>query len=182
MIADTGQRKGFGVRDAAYIEQLADIMGVDDGGTYGAFLVAELDGAVVGATIVGTFGVRAASLYTASDERGRAVGAQHPLHWEAMLCARRRGCRLYDFRGIGAADDPSDKWAGMSFFKQRFGTRREDLPGAWDDIYRPAAYKAFLLAQDVRHQARRLPARRLLKQPFHVGRGPAPKDDGGDGA
>ena len=54
-------------------------------------------------------------------------------------------------------------WAGMTFFKQRFGTRREDLPGAWDDVYRPRAYQGFLLAQRAR---REIPARlRTLSRP-----------------
>jgi len=52
---------------------------------------------------------------------------------------------------------------GLTFFKHRFGTRREELPGAWDDVYRPVAYRAFLLAQQAR---RELPKRlRALRKP-----------------
>lgn len=62
---------------------------------------------MVGVTIVTTFGQRAASLYTASNAQGRTVGAQHVLHWEAMLEAKRAGCAMYDFRGVATTGDAS---------------------------------------------------------------------------
>ena len=151
MLAETGSRKGFAVRGASYVRLLTRMLREQDSGV---FLVAMLDDAMIGATVAATFGQRAASLYTASNDVGRTEGAQHLLHWEAILHARERGCALYDFRGVGAAgDDPFGAWGGLTFFKTRFGTRHEDLPGAWDDVYRPLAYKSFLLAQDVRRRA-----------------------------
>ena len=153
MLAETGRRKGFGVRNAAYLRRLEAMLLAENSGE---FLVADLGGEAIAAMLTGTFGPRSAALYAAGNATARKVGAQYLLHWDAMLRARRLGCRLYDFRGVGAAGDPADHWAGMTFFKQRFGTRREELPGAWDDVYRPRAYQGFLLAQQAR---RELPAR-----------------------
>jgi lipid II:glycine glycyltransferase (peptidoglycan interpeptide bridge formation enzyme) len=153
MLAETGRRKGFGVRGAAYLRALTAMLRSEHSGT---LIVAELDGAIVGATVVATFGQRAASLYTASDARGRRVGAQHLLHWAAMLRAKEDRCALYDFRGVSASGAPTDNWEGLDFFKQRFGTRREELAGAWDHVYRPLAYQAFLLALEARQRVPRL--------------------------
>ena len=149
MLEETGRRKGFGVRNQAYLCRLEAMLRSEDSGE---FLVADLGGEAIAAMLTGTFGPRSAALYAAGNATARKVGAQYLLHWEAMLRARRLGCRLYDFRGVGAAGDPSDHWAGMTFFKQRFGTRREELPGAWDDVYRPLLYQGFLLAQRARRE------------------------------
>lgn len=153
MLARTGRRKGFGVRGEAYLRDLDAMLRASGSGD---FMVAELGGEIVGAILTGTFGPRSSALYAASNDAGRKVSAQYLLHWTAMLRARSLGCTVYDFRGIGAGDDPDDHWAGMTFFKQRFGTRREELAGAWDDVYRPMAYAGFLHAQRAR---RELPAR-----------------------
>lgn len=153
MVAETGRRKGFGVRNEAYLAELAAMVQAEQSGE---LLVAESDGATVGSMLTGSFGPRSAALYAAGNDAGRKLGAQYLLHWEAMVRAKRQGYQVYDFRGIGSEGDPSDHWAGMTFFKQRFGTRREELPGAWDDVYRPVAYQAFLHAQQAR---RELPSR-----------------------
>jgi lipid II:glycine glycyltransferase (peptidoglycan interpeptide bridge formation enzyme) len=165
MLEETGRRKGFGVRNEAYLRDLEAMVRRENSGE---FLVADLGSEAIAAILTGTFGPRSAALYAAGNAQARKVGAQYLLHWEALLRARRGGCRLYDFRGVGAAGDPSDHWSGMTFFKQRFGTRREELPGAWDDVYRPRAYQGFLLAQRAR---RELPARlrALARTPDRAG-------------
>jgi len=149
MVADTGRRKGFGTRNEAYLRDLEHMVTTEG---LGDFMVAEIAGEPIGAILTGTFGPRSCALYAAGNPVGHKVGGQYLLHWEAMMRAKELGCRLYDFRGIGAADDPDDHWAGMTFFKKRFGTRREELPGAWDDVYRPVAYRAFLLVQQGRRE------------------------------
>jgi lipid II:glycine glycyltransferase (peptidoglycan interpeptide bridge formation enzyme) len=160
MIAETGRRKGFGVRDGTYLAQLVAMLEAED---CGAFMVAELHGALAGATVVSTFGQRALSLYTASDEMGRRVGVQHLLHWEAMLRARRSNCALYDFRGIGADGAREGLGGGLSFFKQRFGTEQQELVGAWDDVYRRHAYQVFLRSLDARRRGVRTLSRLLSR-------------------
>jgi lipid II:glycine glycyltransferase (peptidoglycan interpeptide bridge formation enzyme) len=149
MLEETGRRKSFGVRNAAYLGRLEAMLRREN---CGEFLVADLGGEAIAAMLTGTFGPRSAALYAAGNATARKVGAQYLLHWEAMVRARRLGCRLYDFRGVGVAGNSTDHWAGLSFFKQRFGTRREELPGAWDDVYRPRAYQGFLLAQQTRRE------------------------------
>ena len=124
MLAETGRRKGFGVRTEAYLAELATMVRAERSGE---LLVADCDGETVASMLTGSFGPRSAALYAAGNDAGRKLGAQYLLHWEAMMRAKRQGYRVYDFRGIASEGDPSDHWAGMTFFKQRFGTRREEL-------------------------------------------------------
>ncbi len=174
MVAETGRRKGFGTRDTAYLRDLAQMVTTHG---LGDFMVAEIEGEPIGGILTGTFGPRSSALYAAGNPTGHKVGGQYLLHWEAMARAKGLGCLLYDFRGIGAADDPDDHWAGMTFFKKRFGTRREELPGAWDDVYRPVAYRAFLLAQQAR---RELPKRLHALRPINRNRAPSGHADGAE--
>ena len=48
-------------------------------------------------------------------------GAANLLQWEAMLLARERGARLYDFVGVRIDPEPGTKYAGLRQFKTRFG-------------------------------------------------------------
>ncbi len=146
MIFETGQRKGFGIRHEAYLRALYRALS-----PYGLadLIVVEVKGATVASMIGAGYGSRYCSLYAAGNELGRKIGAQYLLHWEGMMQGKRRGCTLYDFRGVGAATG-DDQLAGLTFFKSRFGTRREDFPGAWDHVYRPLSYNLFTRARWLR--------------------------------
>jgi len=146
-IAETGRRKGFGVRDEAYVRGLDATFRAYNSGD---FFVAERAGAPIAAMLAAPFGARYFALYCASSAEGRRVSAQYLIQWTALMHAKRLGCRLYDFRGMAATDDPADPWAGLSFFKTRLGARREESPGAWDDVYRPLAYNGMVWAQRTR--------------------------------
>lgn len=151
MIAATGQRKGFGIRNETYLRQLYDVLCARGDGD---FYVAEMEGGTLASMIAVPFGPRYFALYAASNDVGRKLGAQYLLHWEAILRARIHGCLRYDFRGVGAtANNTAQGWEGLTFFKKRFGTRREELPGAWDDVYRPVAYRGLLAANNLRQAA-----------------------------
>lgn len=146
MILQTGQRKGFGIRNETYLRDLYRTLapaGLAD------LIVLEVDGETVASMIGAGYGGRYCSLYAAGNSLGRKIGAQYLLHWEGMMRGKSLGCSLYDFRGVGAAEG-DDHLAGLTFFKGRFGSRREDLPGAWDHVYRPVPYDAFTKAQRLR--------------------------------
>ena len=162
-IADTGRRKGFGVRDEAYLRALDATFRTYQSGD---FFVAERAGTPIAAMLAAPFGARYFALYCASSAEGRRVSAQYAIQWTAIVQAKRQGCRLYDFRGMAATDDPADPWAGLSFFKTRLGARREEAPGAWDDVYRPLAYHGMTWAQRTRRAWR---ARRVTGAPPTAG-------------
>ncbi len=162
-LAETGRRKGFGVRDEAYLRDLDATFASYNSGD---FFVAECAGRPIAAMLAAPFGVRYFALYCASSAAGRRVSAQYLIQWTAIVHAKRQGCRLYDFRGMAATDDPADPWAGLSFFKTRLGARREEAPGAWDDVYRPLAYHGMTWTQRTRRAWR---ARRATGDPPTAG-------------
>ncbi len=60
------------------------------------------------------------------------------LQWEAILEAKRRGCKLYDFWGyVDPKKYPKHPWAGPTLFKMGFGGRpyeyvkTQDYPLSW---------------------------------------------------
>jgi len=125
-IAETGRRKGFGVRDEAYLRGLDATFRAYHSGD---FFVAERTDVPIAAMLAAPFGARYFALYCASSAEGRRLSAQYLIQWTAIMHAKRLGCRLYDFRGMAATDDPVDPWEGLSFFKTRLGTRREETGG-----------------------------------------------------
>ncbi len=125
-LAETGRRKGFGVRDEAYLRDLDATFASYNSGD---FFVAERAGRPIAAMLAAPFGARYFVLYCASSAAGRRVSAQYLIQWTAIVHAKRRGCRLYDFRGMAATDDPADPWAALSFFKTRLGAPRRSAGG-----------------------------------------------------
>lgn len=146
-IAETGHRKGFGVRDKAYPRGLDVTFRAYKSGD---FFVAERADVPIVALLAAPFGARYCARYCASSAKGRRVSAQYLIQWTATMHAKRLGCRLYDFLSMTATDDPADPWAGLSFFKTRLGACRAEASGAWDDVYRPLAYQGMAWAQRTR--------------------------------
>jgi lipid II:glycine glycyltransferase (peptidoglycan interpeptide bridge formation enzyme) len=58
----------------------------------------------------------------ASSSRYAKLSIPYLLQWEAILEARRRGCKLYDFWGyVDPIKNPRHPWAGPTLFKMGFG-------------------------------------------------------------
>jgi len=57
--------------------------------------------------------------------------------WEIIKEAKKRGCKLYNFWGIAAANKPKHPWTGLTLFKKGFGgyevefVKTKDLPLSW---------------------------------------------------
>lgn len=62
------------------------------------------------------------------------VGASYFVQWEAILEAKKRGKKIYNFWGIAPEDRPNHPWRGITLFKKGFGGREikfihaQDLP------------------------------------------------------
>lgn len=74
----------------------------------------------------------------ASIRKYKKVPASHILQWKAILEAKQRGCKYYNFWGIAPPEAGKDHpWHGLTFFKQGFGGQRldlvacQDLPLSW---------------------------------------------------
>jgi lipid II:glycine glycyltransferase (peptidoglycan interpeptide bridge formation enzyme) len=89
------------------------------------------------------FGDTATYKYGGSLQAHRNVMAPYLLHFEAMLTAKSRGHRWYDFYGIAKDDNPDDLWAGFSAFKRKFGGRERNYVPALDFVYDQLAYEDY---------------------------------------
>jgi lipid II:glycine glycyltransferase (peptidoglycan interpeptide bridge formation enzyme) len=103
---------------------------------------------VIAAIIVSFYGNVATYLHGASGYQYRNLMAPHLLQWEAILEAKKRGCKFYDFWGIqsgnqeslrqgsGQAGIKNQGWAGITRFKKGFvsvgGGTEINYIGAWD--------------------------------------------------
>ncbi|MDP3726760.1 MAG: peptidoglycan bridge formation glycyltransferase FemA/FemB family protein [bacterium] len=65
----------------------------------------------------------------ASDTKYERLSPSYLLQWEAILEAKKRGKRLYNFWGIAPPSSKNHPWQGLTLFKTGFGGEvREFLP------------------------------------------------------
>lgn len=93
-------------------------------------------------------------LYGASSDHERQRMAPYLAQWEAMRWARARGSVCYDLWGVPDEDEATleagfeqrhDGLWGVYRFKRGFGGQLMRTVGAWDRVYRPLLYRAYLL-------------------------------------
>jgi peptidoglycan pentaglycine glycine transferase (the first glycine) len=116
-------------------------------------LVAECEGRLLATVMVFASGRQAYYLYGASSDEERNRKATYPLQWEAILWAKRRGCREYDMWGVpnedegtleASGEEREDGLWGVYRFKKGFGgTFKRSVP-TLDRVYNPALYRLYL--------------------------------------
>lgn len=60
--------------------------------------------------------------------------ASHLVQWNAILEAKKRGCKFYNFWGVSPENKPYHPWAGASRFKKGFGGSLEAYVHAQDFV------------------------------------------------
>ncbi|MDA3834148.1 MAG: peptidoglycan bridge formation glycyltransferase FemA/FemB family protein, partial [Spirochaetales bacterium] len=106
-------------------------------------LLAELEGIPIAAMFLLYSKQRATYLYGASAAVGRDSMATYALQWEAVLRAKRKGCRFYDLFGIAPTSDPAHPMHGLYRFKNGFGGRQFHRMGSWDYPLDQQAYELY---------------------------------------
>src|SRR3989344_8651910 len=109
-------------------------------------------GDVSAAALVVFFGGRAVLLHGASSGQYRNIMAPYLLHWEIMRDAKRLGFAEYDFWGI--VTPRTDKkqarqWLGFSRFKEGFGGRVVEYPGAYDLVFDKLWYNVYRVGRKI---------------------------------
>ena len=138
MYAETAQRDGFLIREAAYYFDAWRAMNATG-------FIAEKDGEPLAGIVLFTFAGRAWYFYGMSRNTGREHMPNHLLQWTAMRWARDYGCTVYDWWGAPEReDDEHDSMAGVWRFKQGFDAQFVEGIGAWD--YAPVSllYSAYV--------------------------------------
>lgn len=101
---------------------------------------ARYEGRIISSAIITFFGDSAFYNHGASVDT--KIPASYILQWNAVLEAKRRGKRFYNFWG-GITTDPKDPWYGITLFKAGFGGKvlktihAHDLP--LSKLYKPMA-------------------------------------------
>jgi peptidoglycan pentaglycine glycine transferase (the first glycine) len=153
----TGARDNFGVHSADYYRAAFELFAPRG---WARLLVAEvheadIDPKPIAAIMVFAFGNKAWYMYGASADEHRERMPNHALQWEAIRWAKSKGCATYDLWGVPDEDgatleaqylERSDRLWGVYRFKRGFGGRLVQYIGAFDRVYNPLLYRAFLFA------------------------------------
>lgn len=67
------------------------------------------------------YGNEAVYHYAAGTEEGRKYPASYLIQWEAILEAKKRGMKRYNFWGVAPIDAAKHRFYGLSVFKRGFG-------------------------------------------------------------
>ncbi len=157
----TGARDGFGVHSADYYRAAFELFVPRD---WARLFVADVHEVGIeptpvaaipmAAIMVFALGSKAWYMYGASGDMHRERMPNHALQWEAIRWAKSRGCATYDLWGVPDEDEATleaqylkrddDLW-GVYRFKRGFGGRLVRYVGAFDRMYNPLLYRAFLL-------------------------------------
>ena len=137
---ETMNRHGLDGKREAYLVDLIDVLAET---SCGSLVFAELEGERIAAAMLVFFGDRATYFFGGSLPVHRRVMAPYLLHFEAMLMAKARGHRWYDFYGVAPPDRADHRWANISVFKRKFGGTELSFVPALDLIYDAKAYEAY---------------------------------------
>ncbi|MCS6847180.1 MAG: peptidoglycan bridge formation glycyltransferase FemA/FemB family protein [Anaerolineae bacterium] len=158
MMRTTAERDAFAIHPLSYYRDFLDLF------TRGAdaparLLIAEYRHEPLAALIVTALGERAIYLYGASANSHRELMPTYLLQWEAMLWARRRGCKTYDMWGVPDEDEATleanfekrnDGLWGVYRFKRGFGGQVVRHIGAWVYVLSPLRWWLFNRARALR--------------------------------
>ncbi len=176
LMAETAARDRFAVHSDAYYRAAFDLFTPK----MGAFLLAEYNGAPLGALVVLCCGKMAWYVWGASRNHERSRMPNHALQWAAMRWARAQGATRYDFWGIpdeigkiavGLADGsgagtpvdaipldlellPSHDLWGVYRFKQGFGGDVVRHAGTWEMALQPLGYRLFQVGRQLQRIVR----------------------------
>jgi lipid II:glycine glycyltransferase (peptidoglycan interpeptide bridge formation enzyme) len=147
----TGAREDFGVHAPDYYRIAYELF--QPQGQCELFL-AEYNGELLAGVMAFALGQRAWYFYGASSERERSRMAPYLAQWQAIRWARSRGALIYDLWGVPDVDEAvleaqfesrSDGLWGVYRFKRGWGGKLVRTVGAWDKVYNPLLYRAYLL-------------------------------------
>jgi peptidoglycan pentaglycine glycine transferase (the first glycine) len=73
-----------------------------------------------------------AGYYHQGASKYHKLPAAHATIWAAILEAKKRGCREFNFWGVSPSDNPKHPWTGLSRFKRGFGGEEKKFLCAQD--------------------------------------------------
>lgn len=147
LVKETSARDGFVSFPRDYYEKLLEIFkNTGDYSPYITIFLAKYGNKIVAVNLVMFYDETAVYLHGASDYNFRSLMAPPFLQWQAILEAKSRGMRYYDFWGID-----EKKWSGVTRFKKGFGGKEIEYIGTWDYIFRPIWYRLYNVGRKIKN-------------------------------
>ncbi len=103
------------------------------------------------------FGETAYFVFGGSSDEYKNLMAPHLSHWQGIIEAKRRNCKIYNFGAVdsgkfSAQGGPASGWEGISIFKKRFGGQLLEYSDSYDLILKPFWYRLYNLRKWVLNQ------------------------------
>ncbi|SRR5258706_3942640 len=100
---------------------------------------------VIAGALIDFVGDMAIYRHSALDDKFRQIPASYLIQWEAILEAKRRGKKIYNFWGIALGENKTHPWYGLTLFKTGFGGEKKEFLHAKDLILSAWYIKTFLI-------------------------------------
>ncbi|RJQ37963.1 peptidoglycan bridge formation glycyltransferase FemA/FemB family protein [Candidatus Microgenomates bacterium] len=127
LYSDLSHRRGFVPHKD--IKEEFEVLSKND---QAILLLAEYEGKVIAGAFIDFVGDMAIYRHGASLDRYKNIPASYLLQWKAILEAKKRGKKLYNFWGVVPLDKPNHPWKGITLFKTGFGGERLEFIHAKD--------------------------------------------------
>ncbi len=134
LMKQTGERDRFGIKPLSHYKAFLERLP----GTF--LLLAYKEETPIAGLLGCVYGDTGIYYYGASSHEHRALMAPYLLQWEAIQYCKKQGCTSYDLLGVapeGSGD--SHPWAGISWFKEKFGGAFITYPPEQQIVLRPFA-------------------------------------------
>lgn len=100
---------------------------------------------VISGALVIYCGDQAIYHHGASDKKYEKLSPSYLLQWEAILEAKKRGKRLYNFWGIAPPSSKNHPWKGLTLFKTGFGGEVREFVPSHDLPLSPWYWKTYII-------------------------------------
>lgn len=149
MFKETARRNKIVIYPEKYFRNFFDFVNDIDMGIFNAYL----EGNPIASAIIFFYNNQAFYLYAASKTGYGRYSAPSLILWEAILEAKKKGCRNFDFWGISF---DNKNWRGITDFKKSFGGKEYEYFGARDYIFNAPLYKLYQFFNKIRKSWRKI--------------------------
>jgi lipid II:glycine glycyltransferase (peptidoglycan interpeptide bridge formation enzyme) len=148
MYAQTAVRGEFTIRPERYYRTVWETFSADRASgnkdPVAQPIIAGVDGSPVAGAVIFQFGDQAWYIHGMSNLDHSEKMPAYQIQWEAMLWAKKQGCRVYDMWGAPDQFTKEDPMWGVYRFKRGFGGKVSRTLGAWDIPIRPVLYRLYI--------------------------------------
>jgi lipid II:glycine glycyltransferase (peptidoglycan interpeptide bridge formation enzyme) len=145
LLSETATRNHFTLHPKQYYQTIFKQLS----GKQGYLVIARLGGEILAVDLIIRYGEVAHYVFAGSSGEHREVLAAYAALWAAVVEAKARGCRYFNFGGI-AVDETYHGWGGLSSFKRKFGGEMVAHSELVDLVLQPMWYYLYNLRKFIR--------------------------------